>query len=166
MYGPSAHFLFLKGAFMRQVPRNLQSLIEPVVTALGYELVGIELLPGGRGSLLRLYIDHENGITLADCERVSHQVSGLLDVEDPVQGQYTLEVSSPGLDRPMFTLEHFNRFVGRLANVQLNTMLNGRRRYKGIIKSVDGEKIILIVGDEELSLTLDMIEKAKLVPEF
>ncbi|MEN9461286.1 MAG: ribosome maturation factor RimP, partial [Pseudomonadota bacterium] len=99
----------------------LQQLFEPAVTALGYELVGVERLSfGRRGALLRVYIDSPTGITVDDCGRVSHQISGILDVEEPIKSDYTLEVSSPGLDRPLFALEHYVRFVGKEVSLRLH----------------------------------------------
>ena len=103
---------------MRHAPGNIQAIVEPVVTSLGYELVGVEFLMQGHSGLLRVYIDDEDGIQVNDCQRVSHQLSGVLDVEDVIKGKYQLEVSSPGLDRPLFTAEHFERFQGDLHILQ------------------------------------------------
>jgi len=163
--GPLAHFLFLS-FWMRTAPTNIQNIIEPVVTALGYELVGVEYLSQGRRSLLRIYIDHVNGIKLEDCERVSHQVSGALDVEDVVRGQYTLEVSSPGLDRPLFSREQFLRFIGNEVNIRLSAPVNGRRNFKGVLRAIDEGNVVLFVDEEETSLPLSSIEKANLVPNY
>ncbi len=151
-----------------QTKPTLEALIEPVVAALGYELVGVEHLSQGRRSLLRLYIDSEQGITLDDCERVSHQVSGLLEVEEPVRGDYTLEVSSPGLDRPLFKPEHYARFVGHKVRLRLHAPLDGRRKYVGVIEGLeDNGTLVLNVEDEgRLELALQDIDKANLVPEF
>ena len=129
---------------MSQQAKRVQELIEPVINSLGYECVGVEYLPQGRHSLLRIYIDKEDGIGVDDCETISHQVSGVLDVEDPIKGQYNLEVSSPGLDRPLFTLEHYVRFIGETVNVRLRSALHGRRKFTGKILSVDGEEIGLL----------------------
>lgn len=141
-------------------------VIEPAVSALGYELVGIEYLPQGRHSLLRIYIDHEDGITVDDCERVSRQVSAALDVEDPIHGQYTLEVSSPGLDRPLFTAEHFRRFAGNEVQLRLHTPVEGRRKFKGLLRGVRDEKVVLEIDGVELLFPLEDIEKAQLVPQW
>ena len=119
----------------RQAPDNMQRPIESAVQGLGYELVGVEYLPQGRRSLLRVYIDTPGGVTVDDCERVSHQVSGVLDVEDPIRGQYVLEVSSPGLDRPLFTAEHFQRFAGSRVRLRTSPPLDGRRNFSGLIIS-------------------------------
>jgi ribosome maturation factor RimP len=151
---------------MRQAPANIQVLIEPAVIALGYELVGAEYLSQGRHSLLRIYIDSEDGITLEDCERVSHQVSGILDVEDAIQGHYSLEVSSPGLDRPLFTLDHFKRFIGKQAKIKLAAPIDGRRKFNGVILNVGDDKVVLEMDAEEFELPFNAIEKANLVPEI
>lgn len=145
---------------------RLQDLIEPVVTALGYELVGVVYVPQGRHSLLRVYIDSAVGITLDDCERVSHQVSGVLDVEDPVTGQYQLEVSSPGLDRPLFSVEHFVRFTGRCAKLRLHTPLNGRRNFTGVLSGVRDGQVVIVDDGAEFALPFESIDKAQLVPEI
>ncbi|MDA1107374.1 MAG: ribosome maturation factor RimP [Proteobacteria bacterium] len=149
---------------------RLQDLIEPVVTALGYELVGVVHVPQGRHSLLRVYIDSAGdsatGITLDDCERVSHQVSGVLDVEDPLTGQYQLEVSSPGLDRPLFSVEHFVRFTGRRAKLRLHTPLHGRRNFTGVLAGVRDGQVVIVEDGAEFALPFESIDKAQLVPEY
>ena len=151
---------------MQQAPGNIRALLAPVVESLGYELVGIEYAMQGRNSLLRVYIDSENGITLDDCSRVSHQLSGVLDVEDVIRGEYNLEISSPGLDRPLFTLEHFERFAGHQVNVKLATPIQGRRRFRGLLRGVQDGNIIIMVDDNEMSLPFSTIDKANLVPEL
>lgn len=151
---------------MRQAPAKIQEIIEPVVETLGYELVGIEYLSQGKHTLLRVYIDHESGIMIDDCERVSHQLSGLLDVEDLIRGHYNLEVSSPGLDRPLFTIEHFERFRNQKAKVKLSLPVEGRRKFTGIIHGVKDGNVLLEVDDQDIELPFTTIEKANLVPEF
>ncbi|MGD8571805.1 MAG: ribosome maturation factor RimP [Gammaproteobacteria bacterium] len=151
---------------MRQAPANIQALIEPAVETLGYELVGIEYLSQGKHSLLRVYIDRQDGITVDDCERVSHQVSGLLDVEDVIHGHYNLEVSSPGLDRPLFTIEQFRRFRNQKAKVKLSTPVEGRRKFTGVIHEVNDDNVVLEVEGEDIELAFSAIEKANLVPDF
>jgi len=151
---------------MRRIPQNLQALIEPNVVALGYEFVGIEYLIQGKHSLLRIYIDSGNGITLDDCTQVSHQISGLLDVEDVIKGQFNLEVSSPGLDRPLFTLEHFQQYVGKEIKVRLSMSVENRRKFVGRLCAVNGNDIVLNVENAEIHVNYDNIEKANLVPDF
>ena len=145
---------------------GLQQLLTPTITALGYELFAVERLSQGRrSSLLRVYIDSPQGISLEDCEKVSYQISGILDVEDPIPWSYTLEVSSPGLDRPLFTLEHFIRFRGHKITVRLTRPLETRRNFTGILQRVEGRNVIMVVDDTEYSLPYDQIDKARLVPD-
>jgi ribosome maturation factor RimP len=154
---------------VRHASANVEAIVEPVVTSLGYELVGTEFLTQGRSGLLRVYIDVEGGITLDDCQRVSHQLSGVLDVEDVIKGQYQLEVSSPGLDRPLFTLEHFERFTGHKAKLKLITPINGQRKFRGILGGVKDNQVILEIEDGEggeIALPLGAIDKANLIPEI
>lgn len=151
---------------MRHAPANIQALVEPVVRSLGYELVGVEFLMQGRTGLLRVYIDTEDGINLDDCQRVSHQLSGVLDVEDVIKGQYQLEVSSPGLDRPLFTAEHFERFTGHKAKLKLAVPLDGQRKFRGTLSGVEGDQVILEIDGEEIMLPFNVIDKANLIPEI
>jgi len=144
----------------------LQELIEPSVVALGYQLWGIEMISQGRHSMLRIYIDAEEGIGVEDCASVSRQVSGILDVEDPISGEYTLEVSSPGMDRPLFTLEQYKAFVGHVVQLKLRMPFDGRRRFKGVLSGIEDEDIVLVVDQEEYLLPIDHIEKANIVPQF
>ncbi len=151
---------------VRQAAEHLYELVTPAVTALGYELVGLEYLAQGRHSVLRVYIDADAGVTVDDCARVSHQISGVLDVEEPIRGEYALEVSSPGLDRPLFTLDHFERFKGRQVRLVLNAPWQGRRKLTGRLRGVQDETIALDLDGEQLLLTLAEIDKARLVPEL
>lgn len=150
---------------MYQDPR-LKKLLATVVEAMGYELVGVEYHPHRSNGLLRIYIDSANGITVDDCQRVSEQVSGVLDVEDPIPGHYTLEVSSPGMDRPLFEAEHFARFAGHKVRVHLTAPLNGRRNFTGRLQGLRDDDVLLEADGQELPLPLARIEKARLVPEF
>ena len=144
---------------------ELRELIEPAVTAMGFELVGVEFHPGKNG-VLRVYIDHEDGISVDDCQAVSHQVSGILDVEDPIRGQYSLEVSSPGLDRPLFQARDFDRFAGSEVSLRLLAPLNGRRKFKGILGGLRDGQVVVKMNDEELVVRLDEIDQARLVPDY
>lgn len=145
---------------------KLVELLEPVVTALGYELYGIEYQLQGRHSLLRIYIDTEQGIAIEDCERVSHQVSGVLDVEDPIQGAYTLEVSSPGMDRPLFKPEHFERYAGSLIKIVTQAPINGQRKFSGRLVGLREQDIVLALEAGELVVPYDSVDKANIIPEF
>jgi ribosome maturation factor RimP len=144
----------------------LQELIEPSVVALGYQLWGFEMISQGRHSMLRIYVDAEAGIDVEDCAKVSRQVSGILDVEDPISGEYTLEVSSPGMDRPLFTLEQYKAYVGHVLQLKLRMPFDGRRNFKGLLSGIEDEDIVLIVDQEEFLLPIDHIEKANIVPQF
>lgn len=151
---------------MGQMLQNVQGMIEPVIVSMGYELLGLHYIPGKQSATLRLYIDSDTGITLDDCSVVSHQVSGLLDVEGPLVGKYTLEVSSPGLDRPLFKLAHYEAFLGHSVKLRLRVPLNNRRKFSGVIKAVEGNDIIVVTESEEFHLNFDSIEKANLIPEL
>lgn len=151
---------------MARASEKLRRPVEAAVRGLGYELVGVEYLPQGRRSLLRVYIDSPEGITVDDCERVSHQVSGALDVEEPISGHYILEVSSPGLDRPLFTADHFSRFAGQQVKLRLSLPLAGRRNFSGLLQGVEGADVVLVQDGEEVRIALDNIEQARLVPQL
>jgi len=143
---------------------ELAKLLEPAVERLGYELADLEVRLGGKGGLIRVFIDKPEGIDLDDCEKVSLAVSALLDVEDPVPGNYSLEVSSPGLDRKLTKVEHFQRFAGETVKVQMRFPIEGRRRFRGTLVSSDDENIVVEVDGESLSLPLKTIDTARLVP--
>ena len=145
----------------------IQSMIEPAVNMLQCELWGLEFFTQGRHSLLRIYIDKaEVGVNIDDCEAVSRQVSAILDVEDPIQGQYTLEVSSPGLDRPLFNALQYQRFVGSNVALRLRVPVNGRRKFTGTLTAVDADKATLIVDNQSVEIILDQVEKANIVPNY
>ncbi|BBT18877.1 ribosome maturation factor RimP [Metapseudomonas otitidis] len=145
---------------------QLQALLAPVVEALGYQCWGIEFLSQGRHSLLRVYIDHENGIVIDDCEKVSRQISGVLDVEDPISSEYTLEVSSPGMDRPLFRLEQFAAHAGELVKIKLRSPYEGRRNFQGLLRGVEEQDVVVLVEDHEYLLPIDLIDKANIIPRF
>jgi len=143
---------------------KLIKLVEPLVEQLGFELADLELRTGGRDGILRIFIDKADGISIEDCEEVSRRVSAILDVEDPVQSDYTLEVSSPGLDRTLTKLAHFQRFMGQDVKVKLRFPLEGRRNYRGALKAAVEDKIEVEVDGESFSLPLATIESARLIP--
>ena len=145
---------------------QLTEMIQPVVEGLGCELWGIERLFTGRFSILKIYIDAVEGVDIEDCARVSRQVSSLLDVEEPVTGEYTLEVSSPGMDRRLFRLDQFEAFAGAKVRIQLNRPYEGQRKYSGLLRGIEGDEVILDLDDEEILFPLEAIEKANVVPEF
>ena len=140
-------------------------MLEPTVERLGYELADLEVRLGSKGGMVRVFIDKPEGIDLEDCEKVSLAVSALLDVEDPVPGNYNLEVSSPGLDRKLTKVEHFQRFEGDTVNVKMRFPIEGRRRFRGTLVSSDDENIVVEVDGESHSLPLKTIDTARLVPE-
>jgi ribosome maturation factor RimP len=159
--------IFCLWVVMQKAPGGLVELVERTVTPLGYEVVGVELSgSGARGRVLRVYIDQEAGITLDDCTAVSHQLSGVLDVEDPIRDHYILEVSSPGLDRPLFTPAHFERFAGHVVRIRLARLIDRRRKLNGVLKGLRGDAVVVEVEGEELAIPLADIESARLVPEF
>jgi len=147
--------------------RDLTELFEPVVESMGYELVGVEFNAGGGHGTLRVYIDREQGVNVDDCAAISHQVSGILDVEEPIQQAYDLEVSSPGIDRPLFKLVDFERFIGRVAKIKLLVGLNGRKNFKGELKGIADSKLVSIEVDGEIfDLPYADIAKANLVGDI
>ncbi len=145
---------------------QLQDILTPVIEALGYECWGIEYTSQGRHSLLRVYIDQENGILIEDCETVSRQLSAVMDVEDPISSEYTLEVSSPGMDRPLFTLAQFSAFVGEQVKIRLRSPVEERRNFQGLIRSVEDQDVVIQVDEYEYLLPIDLIEKANILPNF
>lgn len=145
---------------------TLFAMIEPVVAALGCELWGLDYITRGRGVLLRIYIDATSGVSLDDCERVSRQLGSLFDVEDPIAEEYTLEVSSPGLDRPLFTLDQYRRYIGEDVNLRLRVPFERRRRYQGRLTAVVDEEVVLEMDEHEYSFPFAGIDKANLIPRF
>ena len=147
--------------------KELTQLLAPVVADLGLECLGVEYSPSHGNGLVRVYIDSAGGaVTVDDCEAVSRQVSALLDVNDPIPGRFTLEVSSPGLDRPLFTPEQFARITGQVAKVEVNLAIAGRRRFQGPILAVEGEGIVLEQDGTPVRIAHANIHKAKLVPQY
>jgi ribosome maturation factor RimP len=147
----------------------LMRLLEPPIEALGFELVDLELAQAGRGGVLRIFIDRANerdtGVTVDDCAAVSYAVSEMLEVEDPIKGNYTLEVSSPGFDRILRKRAHFERFVGERIFAELKLPLEGRRRFVGTLKSIGNDSILVEVDGQPYELPLERIQKARLRPE-
>jgi ribosome maturation factor RimP len=144
---------------------TLAALLTPLVEGLGYELWELEYAPGRGNSVLRLYIDAAAGIAIEDCERVSRAVSEVLDAEDPIPGQYTLEVSSPGLDRPLRTAAQFARYVGELVYVETAQAIEGRRRFRGALTAVDAATLEVEVDGKRWTLPINGIRKAHLAPD-
>ncbi len=151
---------------------EIANLLAPTVQALGLELLGVEYLPAPGGATLRLYIDVSSeerdarAVNIDDCEAVSREVSARLDVEDPISGNYTLEVSSPGVDRPLFALAHYERHAGESAKLVLKLPQEGRRRLQGEILRVEGDSVVFAVDAAEMAVAFDNIDKARLVPDW
>lgn len=148
------------------VAASLDRIIRPVVTGLGYELWGIDYRVGRGTALLRVYIDGADGITLDDCTLVSGQLSAALDVEDPIQVAYTLEVSSPGMDRLLMAPDHFQRYAGSRVKIRLQWPVEGRRSYEGRLTGLDDGKVLLEIEGNVVALPLDAITQARVVPEY
>ncbi len=147
--------------------RAIRELLQPVVASLGCELWGIELQSGVKRKMLRIFIDREpDGVGIDDCERVSRQSASVLDVEDLIRGEYTLEVSSPGMDRPLYELAHYKRYIGEEVAVKLRFPYENRKNFKGRLQGVDGDEIVMLVADSEYLFPVEGIEKANLVPRF
>lgn len=140
----------------------ISDLLRPTIEALDLELWGVEHIVRGRSSLLRIYIDSPEGITIDDCERASRQVSGVLDVEDPLSGEYTLEVSSPGMDRPLFRFEQYSQFIGDVVSLRLRTPIDGRRKFKGVLEKAEADQIVMTVDGELIEIPFQQIDKANI----
>lgn len=152
---------------MKDVNREqLIQLLEPTVERLGFELADLEWRVGSGGGVLRLFIDRDSGITVDDCADVSRQVSALLDVEDPVPGDYNLEVSSPGLDRRLVKASHFERFAGSQVRIRLKRLVDGRRNYRGRLLGYTEPNVLVQEGQESFAVPLQEIDSARLVPEL
>jgi len=142
--------------------QNLLDLFEPEITAMGFKLLGIELIKNGHISLLRVYIDKFEGVNIDDCVLVSQQLTGLLDVKDPIKGQYNLEVSSPGIDRPLFTDEQLKKHIGHIVMIKLREKYRGKRKITGVLEAVDNLEIIIKCNENNEKIPSELIDKAKL----
>jgi ribosome maturation factor RimP len=142
---------------------TIRKIVEPVVAALGLQLWGIEYHGQGRHTLLRVYLDKEGGINIEDCAEASRHISSILDVEDPISSEYTLEVSSPGLDRTLFTLEQMKQYLGATIKLRLTENFEGRRNFSGILKDVVNDELVLVADDNQLVFPFELVEKANVV---
>ena len=160
-------FCFCDDRQAMSLREKLITLLEPTIEAMGYELVELEARSNPKNGLVRLYIDKPGGIGLDDCEQVSHQVSGVLDVEDPMPGEYNLEVSSPGLDRPLRTAKHFADAIGQRVKLELDTPLADRRwRFTGKLASVADGRVTVDADGEAVTLDIAALRRARIVPEY
>ena len=158
--------IFLKLSKMQRASDKIWQCLEPVVSSLGYEFVGAQFGQAENGNTLRVFIDKESGILLDDCAVVSQQLSAVLDVEEPIQTQYVLEVSSPGIERPLFELADFERFLGQEVKIRTYDLIMGRRNFRGTLEKTDGTEVFVEVDKELYAIPVDGIEQAKLLPDF
>ncbi len=152
---------------------QLDTLLEPIISSMDYEYVGLDYISQGRHSILRIYIDSAAGVNVDDCAKVSHQVGSVLDVEDPISDEYTLEVSSPGINRPLFKLAHYEQFIGEEAKFKTFRPQNGenigtgQRKFRGFITSIDGNNIQFTIEENQIiNIAFSEIEKGNLVAKF
>ena len=151
---------------MARLEQQLTEMFTPTVDALGFELVGVEFVRAGKHSTLRVYIDHPDGISVDHCAEVSHQVSAILDVEDPISTEYFLEVSSPGADRRLFNAQQYLDFIGEKVAIKLNTPQMGRRNFSGKLVALEDDMVIVEVDGEQHRLMFSNIDKANIVPNL
>jgi ribosome maturation factor RimP len=161
----SPFFVFL-GVILATLETKLVEMLTAPVEALGFKLWGIEFVHAGRHSILRVFIDSDKGVFIEDCAQASRQVSAVLDVEDPITTEYTLEVSSPGVDRPLFTAQQYQAYIGQDAKVQLTMPVAGSRNLKGAISKVEGQMLTLTVDGKDLIVALDNIRKGNVIGKF
>lgn len=152
---------------MTKLEQDLIAMLEPTIEDMGFELLGLELAQAGRNVTLRIYIDHEeNGVNVDNCADVSRQVSALLDVEDPISSEYNLEVSSPGIDRPLFKPEHFIKAEGEEVRLRTKLPQDGRRNFKGDLVKVEGDMLTLHIDGKDFLVMLSNVEKANIIAKF
>ncbi|MDF2939814.1 MAG: ribosome maturation factor RimP [Gammaproteobacteria bacterium] len=151
---------------MANLTQKLYEMLLPAVEAVGFELWGIEYIPQGKHSILRVYIEHENGITVDNCEAVSRQVSAVLDVEDPISAHYSLEISSPGLDRLLFYPHQYHSFIGEQITVRLRLAINNQRKFTGTLMAVSEQGIEIEAKGTKFEIDWNNIDKAQVVPSF
>ena len=160
----SAHFWFLEQA--KLLTDRLTELLKPEIERLGYEFVALEYVGSGANAVLRIFIDHESGISLEDCEKVSREVGAVLDVEDPIPGEYNLELSSPGLDRPLTEPAHFDRYRGERIKIRMQKGFVGRRRLTGLLTGFENDAVVIDVDGEEHKMPFANVEMARLAPDY
>jgi len=158
--------VFIIGVTVSQLVNRLTSILEPAVNATGFELWGVEFVRAGKHSTLRIYIDSDKGIDVDDCAEVSHHVSGVLDVEDPISTEYVLEVSSPGVDRPLFNAKQFTDVIGETVDIKTTIPQQGRRNFKGVLVSVESQQVEVKIDADTFLIAMSNIAKARLVPNF
>jgi ribosome maturation factor RimP len=164
--GLEPFFYLWKATVSMVLQEQLKTLLAPEVESLGFEFWGVEVQIHPKSRLLRIYIDGDDGVTVEDCANVSRQVSAVLDVEDLIPGEYRLEISSPGMDRPLFTLEQYGSYLGETITLKLNKSFEGRKKYKGVLSAVENDEITIIYDDFEYTMPFEWVEKANVVPRF
>lgn len=145
------------------IDRRLAAIVAPTIEGLGFELVRIRLMGGKRTTLQIMAERPEGGIEVEDCARISRAVSAVLDVEDPISGEYTLEVSSPGIDRPLTRLKDFERYADYEVRLETSELIEGRRRFKGVLHGVEGNEVLIVIPEGTIGLDFDWLTDAKLV---
>jgi len=150
----------------KNIAARIEELVAPIIEANNMELVEVSYVKESGRWFLRLFIDKPGGVDLDDCQLISREVEPVIDEHDPIPNSYTLEVSSPGLERPLKKLSDFERFRGRLVNLSTFGPVNGQRRFKGVLKGVEGEDVKLDAGGQDVLISFEQVAKAKLVPEF
>jgi ribosome maturation factor RimP len=158
--------IILVGEVFINLETKITEIIEPIIVALGYELWGCEVQQQGRDFLVRIYIDSPQGVDLDACGKVSHELGAILDVEDPMSGSYTLEVSSPGIERVLFKKEHYIRYIGSDIKLNLFAPVDKQKKFTGKIQDVKDDVLYFIVEDKVLMIPMANIAKASLVAEF
>ena len=151
---------------MRFTEQGLNELISPLLVSLGYELWGIELSNQGKYSKLRIYVEKERGMNVEDCALASGYISDLLSADDLGPENYTLEVSSPGLDRVLFNETQYSKHLGEAVNVSLFSMFDNQRQFAGLLKGLEDDCVVVAVGGEEYLFPYENIKKMRLVPDF
>lgn len=151
---------------MATLEQNLQEMLQGVVEDLGCEIWGIECQRAGRFMTVRIFIDKEGGVTVDDCADVSREVSAILDVEDPIADKYNLEVSSPGLDRPLFTLAQYERYIGQDIAIHLRIPVMDRRKWQGKLERIENDMLTLLIDGQEQTFAFGNIQKANVVAKF
>jgi ribosome maturation factor RimP len=151
---------------MTRKEAELDALLRATIEALGFTLWGLEFRAAGKQSLLRIYIDREARVQVDDCASVSRQISGILDVEDPIPGEYSLEVSSPGIDRLLFTIDQCRPYVGEWVEVKLRAPFDGRRNFHGTLVGTEDDEIVVRIDDDEYVLPFSSIDKARVKPRL
>lgn len=162
-HGPKRPIFFTMGVEYHNLLKKIEQILTPVLKNLGVELVEREFVFEHGRRILRLYIERDGtSATLDDCSRVSKGVEGVLDVEDLIPPPYVLEVSSPGIDRPLRKKKDFERFRGKWVDVRTKELVQGRRHFSGVLQEVEGDEIVVLEGGQEWRVPLDQLKKAKL----